>query len=209
MDMSGVAMTTNTIQYIFFNRRALSMAVAVGIGLSLLAPFHIYANQSWYDTCVFHALYSNRSIKQRLAIASVAIAGVTLSGYTLYRTLTRTIWEKNILALEAIEDVVQEQFWHRVKTHEIETRQEFPNPVKIYSVYAKKIDHLTLLSSQQRHMLFIHMLTAVLTIHNSEASKAELAHACELQFSAYIQELKEMIKGMEQKARTERGIKSK
>jgi hypothetical protein len=76
-------------------------------------------------------------------------------------------------------------------------------------VYAKKIDHLTLLSSQQRHMLFIHMLTAVLTIHNSEASKAELAHACELQFSAYIQELKEMIKGMEQKARTERGIKSK
>lgn len=180
--------------------------VGLAIGFtSLLIPVSAYAEGSnkWSENTLLKALYFDRSIKQRAyIIGGITITASTLA-YLLYKFITRTSWEKNIAALEQIEQNVKEHYWYRVKTEELETKPKMPSIKLFLGSFTKNSKALTVLNEKEKQQLFDTVLNTVNAIHNASISKERLVVICEQEFFVFMKELKNKIVKLQEQEQAE------
>lgn len=188
-----------------------TLAIALVIAASSMTVYApVYAEPTkWSDNAFLKAVYFDRSIKQRALIVGGTVATVSITAYLLYKAMTRTPWEKNLIALEQIEQAVKKQYWHRVKTEEIDIKVPFPAFKSLLVSFAKSSKDLTLLTANEKLELFEHMVAAGNALHDMSVSREQLVKICEVEFYACIKKLREKIIEQQQQAERLKVIKPK
>lgn len=189
------------INMLFLNQSGTKAALCgflVMLGLFVSSPICAIDNSPWQENAFLKALYFNRSTKERVYIIGGTTAAISFIAYVMYKALTRTDVERNLIALDNIEASVKRQYWFRVKTEEIESAAPMPSFKLLLDCYAKNIEKLTLLSSSEKGELRAHVVAVCNAIHNPRLSKEQVAEACETIFFGFINDLRGQIQVQQQ-----------
>lgn len=195
------------INILFFNQPGAKAALlSFFVTLGLFVPSHAFAvDQSpWKENAFLKAVYFNRSNTERVYIIGGTTVAISFMAYVLYKALTRSDAEKNLIALDNIESGVKRQYWFRVKTEEIESAAPMPSFKVLLDSFAKNIENLTLLSSSEKAELRAHVITVGNVIHNPRMSKEHVVDACEIVFFGFIKELRDRIQAQQQELEMQR-----
>lgn len=181
--------------------------LAIGLSLSILfsTPTNAATGDFWQDNCFIKTLYHNRTVRDRTLIIGGTAVAVSIMAYAAYKALTRSDVEKNLMALQSIELCVRKQYWHRVKTEEIDVAVPMMPAFKLLlDAYRKNAAQLTLLTPSEKIQLHTHLIAVGTVIHNPRLSKKEVATACEEIFFGFITELRERIVAQQEEADSQR-----
>lgn len=195
------------INILFFNQpgtKAALLGFFVTLGLFVPSPAFAVDQSPWQDNAFLKAIYFNRSNTERVYIIGGTTVAISFMAYVLYKALTRTDAERNLIALDNIESSVKRQYWYRVKTEEIEFAAPMPSFKLVLDSFAKNIENVTLLSSLEKEELRAHVITVGNAIHNPRMSREQVAKACEGTFFGFIKQLRDQILMQQEEIEIER-----
>lgn len=178
--------------------RTITAGLAIALSLSAI-PVNAVEPSKWSDNAFMKAIYFDRTVKQRVLIISGVTVAISTLAYLVYKAFTRTSLEKNLIALEQLEQDVKAQYWQRIQKEEIETKPVVSAFKRLLDSYAKNSENLTAITAEEKLQLFERLLAAGNAIHNVAVTKEQLVKVCENEFFGFVKKLKEKI-GEKQKA---------